>query len=306
MLKFTLGRLLASALTLAFLIPLTFFLLRFAPGGPFDGERAWPVEIQRNIEQKYGLHEPLWRQFTSWAYDVLRGDLHESFQYLGKPVREIIAETLPNSIHLGLWALLGAVVIGIGLGSLAAAYRGSWLDWSSSFLAMAGISLPSYLVASLLILCFSFWLDWLPPALMEDPGSLVLPAVTLGLRPMAIIARLTRASLLDTLASDYIRTAYAKGLSRSMVVFKHALRNSLIPVVTLLGPLTANLITGSFVVEIVFQIPGIGKYFVTAVLNRDYPLVMGVTLIYGMILIGSNFLVDLSYGWIDPRMRSER
>jgi oligopeptide transport system permease protein len=170
-------------------------------------------------------------------------------------------------------------------------------------LAIAGVSLPSYLVASLLILVFSFWLQWLPPALWDGPSSWILPAVTLGSRPLAIVARLTRASMLEALQSDYIRTAYSKGLPTTSVIFKHALKNSLIPVITVLGPVAAGLVTGSFLVEVVFQIPGIGRHFVQAVINRDYPLVMGVTLVYGVVLLGSNLLVDLAYGVIDPRMR---
>lgn len=303
MLAYAFRRLAGAIPTLLLLATLTFFTLRLAPGGPFDTERAFPPEVQANIDAKYELDLPLPAQFLNWLTDVAQGDLRESFQYLGRPVSGIIRETLPVSCVLGLWSLAFALGIGIPLGCLAAWSRGTWLDASAMFVAVSGVSLPSYLVASLLVLVFSLHLGWFPPALWEDSSSMVLPVVTLGFRPMAIIARLTRAAMIESLASDYIRTAYGKGLSTAKVVFKHALKNSLIPVLTILGPVAANLITGSFLVEIVFQIPGLGKHFVTAVMNRDYPLVMGVTLTYGAILIASNLTVDLACAWADPRIR---
>ncbi|MEO7163422.1 MAG: ABC transporter permease, partial [Bdellovibrionia bacterium] len=188
-------------------------------------------------------------------------------------------------------------------GCLAAWRKNTAWDRIMVAFFVSSLSLPSYLLASLLILVFSFWLGWFPPALWESPSSMVLPILALGLRPLAIIGRLTRSSMLEVMAADYIRTAYGKGLPRRMIIFKHALKNSLIPVLTVLGPLASNLVTGSFLIEMIFQIPGMGKYFVQAVLNRDYPLVMGVTLIYGVILISSNIAVDLSYAWVDPRIR---
>lgn len=303
MLIFLSRRLLGAFPTLFLLATLTFFLLRLAPGGPFDTDRAWPAEIQANIDAKYGLDQPVYVQFIQWLKDVVRGDLRDSFQYLGRPVLEIISESLPVSILLGCWSLTLAILLGVPIGCIAAWKQNTWVDHLAMFFAISGISLPSYLVASLLILCFSLWLGWLPPALWEGPSSMILPVLTLGSRPMAIIGRLTRASMIEALTSDYVRTAQGKGLSESSVVFKHALKNSLIPVLTIMGPLAANLITGSFLIEIVFQIPGMGKHFVQAVMNRDYPLVMGVTLVYGTILIFSNFLVDLLYCWVDPRMR---
>jgi oligopeptide transport system permease protein len=303
MLTFTLRRILGSIPTLLLLSTLTFFLLRLAPGGPFDTDRVWPPEIQANIQRKYELDQPLFVQYTHWLRDVAHGDLRESFQYLGRPVRDMISESLPTSLALGSLSLLLAMAFGIPLGCLAAWKRGTWIDAASVFVSVAGISLPSYLVASLLVLVFSLWLGWLPPALWEGPSSWVLPVLTLGCRPLAIVARMTRASMLEALQADYIRTAYGKGLHERAVVFKHALKNSLIPVITIIGPLAASLVTGSFLVEIVFQIPGLGKHFVQAVINRDYPLVMGVTLVYGVILMASNLVVDLAYGVIDPRMR---
>jgi len=303
MFVYALKRLFGAIPTLLILATLTFFLIRLAPGGPFDSDRAFPPEIEANILKTYGLDQPVYVQFGRWLRDAAHGDLHESFQYLGRPVTEVIEDSLPASMTLGLASLIFAISLGIPLGCLAAMKRRTFWDTSAMFLAIAGISLPTYLVASILILVFSLWLKWLPPALWEGPSSLVLPVLTLGSRPLAIIARLTRASLLDSFNSDYIRTAYGKGLSRTKVVFKHALKNSIIPVISIVGPLAANLVTGSFLVEVVFQIPGLGRHFVQAVLNRDYPLVMGVTLVYGVILILSNLAVDLVYGWADPRIR---
>jgi oligopeptide transport system permease protein len=293
-------------ITLSFLVVATFFLMRLAPGGPFDGDKVWPAEIQANIEAKYGLNQPLYAQFFSWVGDLAHGDLRESFHYIGTPVKEIIEESMPASLELGGLALVLSIVFGLLLGVVAAWKRGTFLDFSAMFFAVSGITLPAYLVATLLILYFSNHLGWLPPALWEDKKAMVLPTITLALRPMAIIARMTRTTLLETLHSDYIRTAYSKGLSESRVVFKHALKNSLIPIITLLGPIAASLVTGSYIVETIFQIPGMGQYFITSVIDRDYPLVMGMTLAYGIILIACNLAVDLSYSFIDPRIRMDQ
>lgn len=303
MLVFLVQRLIQSALTLFVLLSFTFFLLRLAPGGPFDSEKVWPPEIQAHIEAKYGLDKPIIEQYWIWAKDTLSGDLKESFHYVGTPISEIIRDAIPPSLQLGLISLFVSVALGILLGVTAARFRGTFLDWSAMFFAISGITLPSYLVATLLVLLFSSYLGWLPPALWEEPKSMILPIVTLGLRPMAIVARMTRTTLLETLHADFIRTAYSKGLSHNVVFFKHALRNSLIPIVTLLGPIAASLLTGSYVVETVFQIPGLGQYFISSVINRDYPLVMGMTLLFGIVLTLANLAVDLAYGLIDPRIR---
>ncbi len=303
MLTYLLKRMVQTFITLLFLTVATFFLLRLAPGGPFDGEKVWPAEIQANIEAKYGLNRPLYSQFFTWGNDLIHGDLRESFHYIGTPVREIISDALPPSLELGFFALVFSLSIGIVLGVLSAWKRGTFFDFSAMFIAIAGITLPAYLVGTLLVLLFSNYLGWLPPALWEDKQSMILPTITLALRPLAIIARMTRTTLLEVMHADYIRTAYSKGLSDSSVLFKHALKNSMIPIITMLGPITASLITGSYVVETIFQIPGLGQYFITSVLNRDYPLVMGMTLTYGLILTLCNLFVDITYGWIDPRIR---
>lgn len=305
MIQLVLKRAIASFLTLAALMAATFALLRFAPGGPFDTDRAWPPEVKANIEKRYELDLPVPVQFFHWARGAIHGDLRESFEYIDRPVTEIIAEGLPVSTGIGLLALALSLIIGVPLGALAASKKNGVLDRISTFVLLSGISLPPFLVAGVLILIFSLDLQWLPPALLDGPSSLVLPVITLALRPLVLIARLTRVSMLEALRTDYVRTAESKGLASAKIIFKHALKNSLIPVVTTLGPITAGLVTGSFLVEVIFQLPGIGKHFVQAVLNRDYPLVMGITLIYGAILIASNLAVDLAYGWIDPRIRFE-
>lgn len=303
MMPFILRRLSVAIPTLLVMTVAVFFLLRLAPGGPFDSERSFPPEIQRAIEEKYGLHEPVLKQYWIWISGALRGDLNESFVYQGQAVSELITSSLPTSFWLGMLSLGFSIFFGVPLGALAAWKKNTIWDTSAMFLAISGVSLPSYLVASILVLIFSMGLGWFPPALWESWDAMVLPTITLGFRPMAMIARMTRASLLEALTSDYVRTAYAKGLESRVVVFKHALKNSMVPVLTILGPISANLVTGSFLVEMVFQIPGMGKHFVSAVTNRDYPLVMGVTLVYGIILILSNLLVDLMYGLVDPRIR---
>jgi oligopeptide transport system permease protein len=287
------------------LMTLVFFLLRLAPGGPFDADQVWPPEIQANINHQYELDLPIWTQYLHWVQGVMQGNLRESFQYIGTPVSEMIRESLPISLQLGSLALVLAILIGIPLGALAAWRPGSLLDRLITLISIAGVSLPSYLVASVLILVFSIRLGWLPPALWEEPASMILPILTLAWRPMSLIARLVRTSLIEEMGSDYVRTAHGKGVHPAKVILKHAMKNSLLPVVSLLGPIAANLLTGSFIVEVIFQIPGMGKYFVQAVLNRDYPLVMGVTLTYGVILILSNLVADLLYGSIDPRVRLE-
>lgn len=301
-----LKRLLATVPTLGLLVVLTFFLMRLAPGGPFDSEHVWPEEIQRNIEAKYGLDQPMPVQFVQYLGSLLHGDLKESFQYIGRPVSEMIGESLPTSLGLGTVALFLSLLIGIPLGAAAGWKKGSFWDSGLMAVAISGVSLPSYLVASILILVFSLNLGWFPPALWEGPTSWVLPAITLAVRPASIIARLTRTSIIDALHADYIRTAIAKGVHPARVLIRHALANSWIPILAVLGPIAANLVTGSFLVEVVFQIPGLGKYFVQAVLNRDYPLVMGVTLVYGVILLFCNLLGDILTAAADPRVRLDR
>lgn len=304
MISFVLKRLLLALPTLWVLMTLTFVIMKVVPGGPFDTEKALPEDVRANLNAKYHLDEPVLKQYGLYLKDLSHGDLGLSYRYMGsRTVNEIIADTLPISAQLGFWALLFAIIFGIPLGVFSAYFKGTWLDFSAMFIAVSGVSLPNYLVASGLILVFSIYLQWLPPALWENWQSLVLPTITLGLRPMALIARMTRSSILDVLKMDYVRMAEGKGASLFRVIFIHALKNALVPVLTVLGPITAAIITGSFVVEVIFAIPGMGRHFVSAVVDRDYTLIMGVTLVYGIIVIGCNLLVDLLYAWVDPRMR---
>ncbi len=303
LIPFFLKKVYASILTLLSLMTLLFFVLRLAPGGPFDSERAWPAEIQANREKQYGLDRPLIEQYFSWLKAAAKGDFKESIQYYPRTVSEIIGQALPQSFALGFLSLAIAVPLGICMGCLSAWRQEEWPDWLLSFFSLIGNSIPPFLLASLLIFVFALRLEWLPAALWEGPQSAILPALTLAIRPIAMVAQLTRASMIETLHADFIRTAQAKGLSIRSILLKHALKNSLIPVITLMAPIAAALLTGSFIVETIFQIPGLGKHFVQGILNRDYPLVMGVSFAFGVILLSCQLLVDLAYGWIDPRIR---
>ncbi len=284
---------------------LTFALLRVAPGGPFDSERKLPPEIIANLEAKYHLNEPLWEQYLRYLAGIARGDLGPSYKYLDRAVTQIIADTLPTSALLGTLALIFALLVAFPLGLCAAYYRDSIVDRCCIFVATLGISLPNFILGALLIWAVALQLGWLQAGRWDAWSSVILPTMTLGAAPAAYLAALLRSTLIDTFGEDFVRTARAKGVTESAVVVKHALSNSLIPVLTVMGPLTAALLTGSFVVEYVFAIPGMGRYFITAVTDRDYPLIMGVTLIYTVILVGANFLVDVLYGYVDPRIRTE-
>ena len=284
---------------------LTFILLRLAPGGPFDSERKLPPEIIANLEAKYHLNEPVLEQYSRYLAGVARGDLGPSYKYLDRGVTEIIADTLPTSALLGALAVIFAVLVSFPLGLFAAYYRESVIDRFCLFLATLGISLPNFILGALLIWVVALQLGWLQVGRWDDWSSVILPMVTLGAAPAAYLSALLRSTLIETLGEDFVRTARAKGAREHSVIARHALRNSLIPILTVMGPLTATLLTGSFVVEYVFAIPGMGRFFITAVTDRDYPLIMGVSLVYTAILVSANFAVDLLYGWVDPRIRAE-
>ncbi len=281
----------------------TFLLLRIVPGGPFDAEKALPPEIKANIEAKYNLNAPLSEQYIQYMLKLLRGDLGESYKYLGRNVSEIVKETLPISVELGIYSLILSFAIGIPAGVYAASKHTQWQDSATMITAISGVSLPSFLVAPILIMIFCFWLAWLEPALWEGPLYYILPTIVLGTRSAAIIARLTRSSVLEVIRSDYIRTARSKGLSERKILYKHVLKNSLIPVLTFAGPLTAGILSGSFVVEQIFAIPGMGKHLVLSVSNRDYPLILATTLIFSVMLIFANLIVDILYAYFDPRIK---
>ena len=303
MIRYALVRLAQGVPVLLLVASVTFALLRFLPGGPFDREKALPPEILRIIEARYHLDDPVFKQYLRYLADLARGDLGPSYKYVGRDVVQILREAFPVSVKLGVAALALACVGGISTGLVAAMYRGSGLDRGLMLLALLGVSVPSFVLGAALVLGVGLWLGWLPAALWEGPLYAVLPAITLAALPTAYIAQLTRTSVIDVIDLDYVRTARAKGLSELRVHLHHVLRNALLAVVTYFGPLLAVLLTGSFVVEQIFAIPGIGRFFVTAVTNRDYPLVLGVTLLYGLLVVLANLAVDLLYAWLDPRIR---
>jgi oligopeptide transport system permease protein len=303
--KRTLNLFISGFITLLAISFLTFMLMRLVPGGPFDSEKRLPEEVMAALNAKFKLDLPWWEQYLYYIRDIFfYFDFGPSIKYIGQTVSSIIVESLPVSLELGFYALSLSVIGGVVLGTLAAAFRGTWVDYSSMFLAISGVSLPSFLVATLAIIIFSVHLGVLPATLWDGPEHRILPALVLGIRPTAIIARLTRSSVLEVLYLDYVRTAKAKGLHPNRVLFLHVLRNALVPVITVMGPLSAQILTGSFVVEHIFAVPGLAGHFIQAVSNRDYPLVMGVTLLYAGFLIFINTLVDIVYGIIDPRMRA--
>jgi oligopeptide transport system permease protein len=301
--SFLIKRLVYGLVVLWVVTTLTFILLRLAPGGPFDRERKLPPEVLANIEAKYHLDEPLSKQYLRYLTGILHLDLGPSYKYLDRGVKEIISDTLPTSVLLGLLALVFALMVSFPTGLIAAYFRNSWIDRFALLTATLGISVPHFILGALLIWLFALQLGWLQAGRWDNTASMILPTITLGAAPAAYIAALLRSTLIDALGEDFIRTARAKGLREGAVLFKHALRNSLVPVLTVMGPLTAALLTGSFVVEYVFAIPGMGRFFITAVTDRDYPLIMGVTLVYTVLLVAANFLVDLFYAYVDPRIR---
>jgi oligopeptide transport system permease protein len=300
-----LKRLVHGVIVLWAVATLTFILLRLAPGGPFDSERKLPPEIIANLEAKYHLNEPVLEQYIRYLAGLAQGDFGPSYKYLDRDVTEIIADTLPTSALLGALAVLFAVIISFPLGLFAAYYRESIIDRLCLFVATLGISLPNFILGALLIWIVALQFGWLQAGRWDDWSSVILPMVTLGAAPAAYLAALLRSNLIEILGEDFVRTARAKGAREQAVVANHALRNSLIPILTVMGPLIAALLTGSFVVEYVFAIPGMGRFFITAVTDRDYPLIMGVTLVYTAILVSGNLAVDFLYGWVDPRIRGQ-
>lgn len=298
------GRLLWGLPVLWLVATITFALMHLVPGGPFDKEKPLPPEIKANVEAKYRLDLPVTQQYLVYLGQLARGDLGPSYKYLDRDVSAIIAESFPVSIQLGAAAFAIAVVAGLTAGILAALRPGSWIDRAALLSATIGFSLPSFVLAVLLILLFAHAWPLFPPALWEGARHAVLPALALGLGPAAYIARLSRASIVEVSAQEFVRVGRAKGLPRRTLLAAYLLKSGLMPVVTILGPLLAVLVTGSFVVEYLFSIPGMGRFFITAVTNRDYPLIMGVTLVYAVVIVAANLLVDLLYGWLDPRVRA--
>ena len=284
---------------------ITFLLMHAAPGTPFQpvSDRPLPPAVIERLEAQFGLDKPIHEQYISWIGNILQGDLGPSYRIRGRGVSEIITDNMWSSIQLGSMSFAMSVILGIPLGVIAALRQNKWPDYLSTFVSVIGIATPSFVLAVLLVLIFSVGLHWFPTSGWRGPEYWVLPVIALSGFGIAQIARYTRASMLEVTRRDYVRTAQSKGLKERSIVTVHMLRNAFIPVVTILGPLLAGLITGSFVVESVFAIPGIGRFFVDAIFQRDYGLIMAVTLLYAVLIAVMNLVVDVAYAWIDPRIR---
>ena len=304
--RFILSRLFQAIPVLLVVITVTFFLVRLAPGGPFSAEKAVPPEVIKALEAQYQLDLPVWQQYTSYLGDLLHGEFGPSFKYPGRTVNELIASGLGTTAELGLYALLVAIFIGVTAGVFAALRPNTAQDYIPMSAAMLGICMPSFLMGPLLVLIFGIWFEWLPVSGWGDiPGDKILPAITLGSGYAAYIARLSRGGMLEVMSQDYIRTARAKGLPEWVVVIKHGLRGGLIPVIAFLGPAFAGLLSGSFVVETIFQIPGLGRFYVQAAFNRDYTMIMGTTVFFAALIIIFNLLSDILAVWINPKLRQQ-
>jgi len=296
-------RLINSIIVLWIVMTVTFLLMHAIPGGPFTAEKNLPPAVQANIEARYKLNDPLSTQYMDYVENILHGDLGPSFKYVGRSVNDIIGESFPVSFELGMEAILISLLLGIPAGVLAAYRRNNWQDRTVNLLTTIGIAVPGFVLAALMVEIFAMKLGLLPAAMWIDWKSRILPAFALAAMPMAFITRLTRSSMLEVLGQDYIKTAKAKGLGTTYILFKHALPNALIPVVTYIGPMVASILTGSFVIETIFAIPGLGSYFVTSIYNRDYTVILGVTIFYSAIIILMNMIVDIIYPMLDPRIK---
>ncbi len=302
--KIVLKRLLESIPVLWAIVTITFFLIRLAPGGPFDREKELDPQIQERIEAHYNLNAPLMEQYTDYMGGLLSGDFGPSFKNASSSVNELIAQSFPVSLELGFYALCVALLIGLTAGIIAALKPNSWQDYTPMTLAMIGICVPNFVLGPILLLIFGINLGWFPVSGWEEAADKVLPSITLGAMYAAYIARLSRGGMLEVLSNDFIRTARAKGLSETRVILKHALRGGVTPVIAFLGPATAGLLSGSFVVETVFQIPGLGKLFVESAFNRDYTMILGTVILYATLILILNLISDLLLTWIDPRLRN--
>ena len=308
MIKYVVKRILYSLLTLLVLVTLTFFMMRLLPGDPFIGQKAIPETTLKSLNEKYGLDKPMWQQLLIYMGNVFRGDLGISIHY-NRPVNDIIKQAFPYSFDLGMRALIFATVMGILLGIIAAVKRGTHWDTISMLLAIIGVSVPGFIIGSLLQYFFALKLtQWTGITFFPNTGwdgfaAKILPSFALSLSSLATVSRLMRTSMMDVLSQDYIKTAKSKGLSQKTIIWKHAVRNAIMPVITVLGPISAALLTGAFVVENIFAIPGMGKFFVYSIQTQDYTMISGTTLFYGGFLIIANLLVDLAYGFIDPRVK---
>jgi oligopeptide transport system permease protein len=303
MLKFLSKRIIATALALFFIVSITFLLMHTIPGGPFDAEKKLPQTIIDNLNKKYHLSDPLPVQFVDYWKNVLQGDLGPSFKYDYLTVNDIIYDGFPVSAKLGFFAVLMALTFGLILGSVAALRQSKWQDYFAMIIATIGISVPSFVLAPLLMYFLGVKLRILPVAMWGSWQHVVMPSIALAMLPLATIARFMRSSMLDVLNQDYIKTARSKGLNEKVIIYKHAVRNAILPVVTYLGPMIAAVFTGSFVIENIFAIPGLGKWFVLSISNRDYTVILGVTIFYSIFLLFMNLIVDILYAFIDPRIK---
>jgi oligopeptide transport system permease protein len=302
MTRYLIKRFCANVLALWVIITITFFLMKAIPGDPFTQEKSLPKEILQSLYEHYKLNDPWYIQYGNYLKSIVKWDLGPSFKYKARSVNEIINTGFPISAILGLEALFLATLFGVTLGTLAALKQNQWQDYLAMVIAVIGISVPSFILAASLQYLLSIKLDLLPVARWGTFKQSIMPAIALAALPTAFIARLTRANMVETLAMDYIKTARSKGLSDWVVIIKHGMRNALLPVVTYLGMLIANILTGSFIIEKIFGIPGLGQWFINSITNRDYTVIMGVTVFYSIILLTTIFLVDIVYGWIDPRI----
>ena len=304
--SYALRRAFGAVPTLFVLCLITFFMMRVAPGGPFSGNRRVSPEFRKLMEDAYHLNDPLWQQFWSWFVGVLHLDLGPSLKLRDYNVSELIAIGLPTSIEVGAWAMLLSTIVGLALGIAGALRRNGPIDYSAGAIAMVGVAVPIFVIGPILQIVFGLELRWLPIARWDNSWQCrILPVVTLALPNIAYVSRLMRSSMIETARTNYVRTARAKGIGERRTILKHAMRGAIMPIIAYLGPATAVTITGSVVVENVFSIPGIGRYFVQAVENRDYPLIMGVTLLYGAIVIGANLVTDVVRGLLDPKVSYE-
>lgn len=302
MLKYTLKRFLEAIPVLFIVITLTFVMMKTAPGGPFSKEKKVPAEVLEALNKRYQLDQPLYVQYFDTLKNTIKGDFGPSFRYSGRTVNEMILEGLPETVELGIYALLFALILGITSGIIAALKKNTWLDYIPMTISMAGICVPSFLLGPTLVLIFSIYLGWLPVTGWDTPAQKLLPSITLGAAYAAFIARLARGGMLEILAQDFIRTARAKGVSESKVLLKHALKGGMFPVISFLGPAIAGLLAGGFVVESIFQIPGLGRYYVQAAFNRDYTMIMGTTVFLAALIVFFNFVSDILLIWMNPKL----
>lgn len=303
MFRFIAARLLQTIPVLFVVATLTFFMVRLVPGGPFDAERTVAPEIKRELEAYYGLDKPVFNQYLDYLGRLVRGDLGPSYKFANRSVNEMIAATFPVSLQLGALALSLALLLGITAGVIAALRPNSPLDYTASGISMMGICLPTFVLGPLFILVFALQLRWVNASGWFDASDRILPALTLGIAYAAYIARLTRGGMLEILSQDFIRTARAKGASEARIVLRHALRGGLLPVISFLGPAAAGILTGSFVIETIFQIPGLGRHFVTSAFNRDFTMVTGIVVFYAVLIVFFNLVVDIIQVWLNPKLK---